>query len=205
MTAITGVVKDGSFEYNGRIYPYFDDSCNMTRITERAVEIPIALDLFNHAVRPLEVGAVLPQYLPSWGERAHEVIDLYEIYPDVVNADVLTFEAFAVFDLVICISTLDHLNSADEVRTAVSRMKSWLVPGGVLFATVPHGQPPEIGGGSWLDELVLSGELDMHITRMDKVDPHLHIWGQRPLTDAPRAYNSPSAFANTVYLMEWKR
>lgn len=195
----------GSFWYKGRVYPYFVDPYQNTRINERSVEVSIALSHYNKAVRPLEVGAVLPHYLPDWPEKYHEVIDLYEDYPAVKNADVLTYDPIGQHDMVICISTLDHLNNADEVIAAVNRMKAWVNRGGLVFATVPALQPPEIGGGPWLDELVLSGELDMDIARMDKVDCENHYWQEVSMDKEPLAYNGRTDFANTVYLMEWRR
>lgn len=194
----------GSFIYNGRVYPYLHDGYNITRFTERAAEIPVAFGLLNNAKCVMEVGAVLPHYLPNWPENCHVCIDLYEQFPYVINADVLTFEPDLLFDLVISISTLDHLKSADEVRAAVARMKSWAAPGGVVFVTLPANQPPEVGGGAWLDDLILSGDLGMEVRRMDKVKPDTHEWQEAAVNDTPsRFYNLPTPFANTVYLLEW--
>ena len=194
----------GAFRYKGNVYPYFNGTYNGTRLNERAVEVPIALSYLNQSLRALEVGAVLPHYIPLWPMCAHECIDLNEQFNCVVNADVLTYQPNGKFGLVVSISTLDHLNSANEVRMAVERMKSWLVPGGLLFITLPANQPAEIGGGPWLDEMVLSGELGMSVTRMDKVNAIHHLWEERPLLTSPSlAYGTPTANANTVYLLEY--
>jgi hypothetical protein len=195
----------GSFRYRGQVYPYFVDSYQNTRINERAVEVSIALARYNKAIRPLEVGAVLPHYIPDWPEQYHEVIDLHEDYPAVIRANVLTYSAIGQHDLVMSISTLDHLNNVDEVMAAVGCMKSWVTRGKLVFATVPAMQPPEVGGGEWLDELVLSGDLDMSIARMDKTDPDNHEWREVSMDDKPLAYNGRSNFANTVYILEWRR
>ena len=195
----------GAFRWCGNAYPYFHGAYNNTRISERAVEVSIAMSLLNQSVCTLEVGAVLPHYLPDWPSGWHTVIDLYEDFPGVVNEDVLTFEPEVLYDCIICISTLDHLNDAHEVKTAVRRMKSWLNRGGYLFITIPAGQPAEVGGGAWLDELVLSGALGMMLARMDKTDPTGHIWEQVETDAAPLAYNGRSPFANTLYLLEWSR
>lgn len=195
----------GTFSWCGKIYPYLSATYGTTRMTERAVEVPIALSLLNEAVNVLEIGAVLPHYLPCWPNPAHTVIDLYEVYPGVVNADVLTYEPDGYFDLIICISTLDHLNNAKEVRTAVNNMKSWLRKDGLLFITIPANQPPSVGGGAWLDSLVLDGVFDMNLTRMDKVSPHNHGWQQVDTHGGGKAYGDPTSFANTLYLLEWWR
>ena len=134
---------------------------------------------------------------------AHECIDLNEQFNCVVNADVLTYQPNGKFGLVVSISTLDHLNSADEVIGRYAHEVSW-IPGGLLFITLPANQPSEIGGGPWLDELVLSGELGMSVTRMDKVNAIHHLWEERPLLTSPSlAYGTPTPNANTVYLLEY--
>jgi hypothetical protein len=196
-------MTDGTFEYNGRVYPYITAEYQSTRKNERAVELPIALHYYNEAGAVMEVGAVLPHYIPGWPKRAHPCIDLHEQFPAVINADVLTYEPMHMIDLVICVSTLDHLNNADEVITAVERMKSWLVPGGLLFATIPANQPSKVGGGPWLDDVVLSGALDMTMYRMDKVDPAGHNWQQVDMSTPAKQYGHPTTWANTVYLFEW--
>jgi len=199
------VSPPGAFYWQGCIYPYFSDGYNSTRVNERAVEVSIAMNLVNQAARVIEVGAVLPHYIPGWPDCGHEVIDLHEEFPFVTNADVLTHEPDGFCDLVICISTLDHLLDAQQVKTAVRRMKSWLTTGGKLFATLPANQPADVGGGPWLDKLIFSGELDMNITRMDKINPQRHIWQETAVSAPSLPYGSPTPFANTIYLMEWQR
>lgn len=196
---------NGAFRWCGLAYPYFHGAYNNTRISERAVEVSIAMSLLNQSVYTLEVGAVLPHYLPGWPSGRHTVIDLHEVFPGVVNEDVLTFEPDIRYDCIICISTLDHLNNAHEVKTAVTNMKSWLHRGGDLFITLPAGQPPEVGGGEWLDELVLSGQLEMTLTRMDKTNAAGHGWEQVDTECPPLAYNGETPFANTLYLLEWTK
>lgn len=194
------------FKFQGGEFSYLHHLYNGTRINERAVEVPLALHLYGKSERTLEVGAVLPHYLLGWPQDAHEVIDLHERYPGVINADVLRYEPQDQYDLVLSVSTLDHLKSAEEVRTAVKRMKQWLQPDGLLFITLPHGQPPSIGGGPWLDKLVQEDALEMSATwRMDKVQPQFHLWEERSLQDEPRPYHGASRFANTVYLLAFSQ
>lgn len=188
----------GTFSFLGQVHPYLADSYNGTRFNERAVEVPVALYLLNHAAHVLEVGAVLPHYLPGWPLPDHVVVDLYEKYPGVINDDVLSWEPYDTFDLIVSISTLDHLLSAEDVCLAVERMKSWLAPGGTMLITLPHGQPSSVGGGPWLDELVEEGTLGMAQVRMDKVDAMRHLWAEVMPPAEKLAYNGRSAFANTV-------
>jgi hypothetical protein len=200
------MLSAAAFLFEGEELPYFFHRYNQAFANERRVEVAIALHLRSGAANMIEVGAVLPHYIEDWPDSKHEVVDLYEEYPGVINADVLTYEPQnAPYDLVLCISTLDHLNNANEVLMAVERMKSWLGHGGQLFVTVPYGQPPEVGGGAWLDELVQSGALGMQMRRMDKLNPVQQLWAEVQPDLPPRAYHGVSYFANTIYLLTYRR
>jgi hypothetical protein len=176
------------------------------------VEVPVALSLLCHARKHdgavLEVGAVLPHYRPGWPSDGHVCVDLFEPYAGVINADVLTWEPpgapRAQFDLIVCISTLDHLREEDEFRAALERLRAWRKPEGLLFVTLPYGQPAWVGGGPWLDRLIERGSLDADIIwRMDKTDVVAHGWEQIRGVAPRRAYNWPTAYANTVYMYMW--
>jgi len=187
------------FEAGSTHFNYFDHPYNNTRINERTVEVPVALELMYRYPKVLEIGAVTPHYLYKLN---HPVVDLYEVFPGVTNQDVLTYEPFNVpVDLVLSISTLDHLFSRENVMKAVERMKGW---GKHLFITLPFGQPEWAGSGPWLDDLVLSGSLEMHVTRLDKTFPDNHLWEEVPLLGSPcRPYNGVTRFANTVFLLTY--
>jgi SAM-dependent methyltransferase len=165
------------------------------------------------------VGAVLPHYRAGWPHDAHTVIDLHEEYPGVINADVLTWEpslhiapaastlaqrSGGYYDLIISISTLDHLHDLEELIDALRRLRRWLEPDGLLFITLPFGQPAWVGGGEWIDRFVLGENDATTVWRMDKIDPLDHLWEQvDDLTTPPLAYHGPSLFANTVYMLLW--
>lgn len=187
---------------------YVDQPYNGTRHNERAVEVAAALHLYNKAVDAnksvLEIGAVLPHYLRGWPQGGHTVVDLHEQWHGVTNDNVLTWQPPHTYDLIICISTLDHLLGPMELWIALERMRRWRNPGGLLFVTLPANQPPEVGGGPWLDALLK----DRHsleasdLWRLDKVDPQHHLWEEVTGTKTPpRGYNSPTWFANTVYFL----
>ncbi len=124
-------------------YRYFVHGYNQTWRNERAVEIPIALGQLDQrrGGRVLEVGNVMAHY----GRRGHEVVDKYESDPGVRNADILDMEADHPYDLILAISTLEHVGfdeeerDADKPRRAVERMVGMLAPGGTLLVTVPLG------------------------------------------------------------------
>jgi len=201
-------IKQATFQLRGVELPYTEAPYNFSRHSERAVEVSAALHLYGTARARggdvLEIGAVLPHYLVRWPSNGHTVVDLYEQGHGILNENVLSWEAPQQYDLIICISTLDHLNGPMEVWLALERMKSWRKPGGMLFVTLPANQPDWVGGGPWLDALLR----DRHaleaseLWRMDKVDPINNLWDEVTGTKkAPRGYNNPTAFANTVYFL----
>lgn len=229
------------FELSGRPFAYERSYYNSTPICERAVEVPVGLALLGQATdgdaSVLEVGAVLPHYRAGWPADGHTAIDLHEVYPGVINADVLTWEppgqvaagggpraagqrralpsgsqlaanspqpSRSEFDLIISISTLDHLHDYEELIDALRRLRRWLAPGGLLFVTLPFGQPAWVGGGEWIDRFVLGENDATTVWRMDKIDPLDHLWAQvEDMTVPPLAYHGPSLFANSVYFLLW--
>lgn len=198
-----------TFELSGRHFDYQVSEYNGTRLNERAVEVAVGLALLAQGGDVLEVGAVLPHYCSA---HAHTVVDLHEEYPGVINADILTWEPPAEFDLIVCISTLDHLQSLTEFVKALERLNTWLAPGGLLFVTLPFGQPAHVGGGAWLELFLRATDAGFWTTelappqvvwRLDKTDPAHHLWTQ-VLEDAPHlSYNGRAPCANTVYMLLW--
>jgi SAM-dependent methyltransferase len=112
-------------------------------VTERAVEVPVAQRLVerHRGERILEVGNVLSHY----GPVGHEVVDKYERAPEVRNADVLDLPAAPAYDLIVSVSTLEHVGRDEEPHEperavrAFEHLRGLLRPGGTLFATVPVG------------------------------------------------------------------
>jgi hypothetical protein len=192
------------FTLRGRSFIYEDHPYNATRVNERAVEVPVGIYLADRAYGSsksvLEVGAVLPHYLAQW---KHDCIDKDEKYPGVLNKNVLTWENKKKYSLILSISTLDHLASAEDVLQAVANMKFWLKRDGLLLITLPYGQPKSVGGGPWLDSLVNEDALDMtEVWRMDKTDRKGHLWTE-VFSGAPGllAYNGNTPYANTVFFL----
>lgn len=176
----------GNWHFNYLVHVY-----NNPRINERAIEVPVAVKMLKELPKALEVGAVTPHYL----YKTHEVIDLYEEFPGVINADVLTYQPLdAPYDLVFSISTLEHLQGEAEFHLAIERMKSWLSPEGFLYFTVPFGQE------EWMDKVMAEGLDSFEVLRFDKVKPEIHDWGMVPLDTPLRLYNGDSRWGNSVFL-----
>jgi SAM-dependent methyltransferase len=147
----------GEFEFGGERYPYVFCPYKWSWLTERTVEVPIAQAIVDASAgkRILEVGNVLSHY----GPQSHVIVDKYEQTPGVLNLDVMDLEDLGQFDLIVAISTVEHVGWDEEPRDpdkapeAVRRLVAQLAPAGRLLLTVPIGYHPG------LDAALRSGEL----------------------------------------------
>lgn len=155
-----GVMKWRQAIYPRRIvlggvsFPYLLHDYNKAWTCERTVEVPFAkYYLDQHPPdRVLEVGNVLAHYY----QTTHQVVDKYEVAPGVLNEDVVGIDTARKYDLIISISTLEHVGFDEtprdplKVLTALSRLRACLSPGGRLLVTLPFGY------NSHMDALVRS-------------------------------------------------
>jgi SAM-dependent methyltransferase len=137
----------GRFVLGGEEYPYLFHRYKATWLTERAVEVPVVQRLVDHEPgRVLEVGNVLSHYRP----QEHTVVDKYERGPGILNRDVLDLAGLGSFDLVVAISTLEHVGWDEEPRRpdaaveALAALRGMLAPGGRLVLTHPVGYNPHL-------------------------------------------------------------
>ena len=154
------LVGRGTFAFQGRDYRYFHHPYNVTWTNERAVEVPIvrrAIEEAGAAVRLLEVGNVLSHY----SHRGHDVVDKYESGTGILNTDIVDFRHSEPYDLIVSISTLEHVGWDEDERDpgkiprAVEHIRTLLAPSGEAIVTLPLGYNPN------LDELVRAGALDV--------------------------------------------
>jgi hypothetical protein len=166
------IPRRGEFELGGERYRLLARMHGLTWTTERAAEIPVALRVLegHRGGRILEVGNVLSHYAPV----THEVVDKYERAERAANVDVLDLPADRDYDLILTISTLEHIgrdeHSGEPGRAvlALDHLRGLLRPGGALFATVPAGYNPE------LDRALAAGPYELRAMRRGpwrEVDP----------------------------------
>lgn len=144
------------FEFRGQSYRYFWHTSNATWRNERAVEIPVVRGAMAGvpAERTLEVGNVLGQY----GVSGHDVVDKFDRAPGVLNEDILDYDPPKRYELIVSISTIEHVGWDDDPRDpdralqALGHIRSLLAPGGRALITVPYGY------NDYLDQLVGRGE-----------------------------------------------
>jgi len=164
------------FTLQGSRYRCFCGLYNLTWRNEREVEIAVAAEAVKSraAARILEVGNVLSWYMPV----AHAVVDKYEHGAGVINADVVDFDPGRRYDLVVSISTLEHVGwdehprDPEKVVRAVARLKRLLAPGGRLLITAPLGYNPGF------DALLEAGRLGFDRLSFLRRDDRTHQWSE---------------------------
>jgi len=131
-----------SFMFQGKRYFYLRNLYNTTWANERAVEIPIIQEMMKgyNPDRILEVGNVLSHYQIV----NHDILDKYEIADGVTNGDACTFTTDKRYDLIVSISTLEHISWDDgrglhKSEKAISNLRKLLSVRGEFIATFPLG------------------------------------------------------------------
>lgn len=158
--------KKESFSFNGENYRYFVSRYNETYRNERTIEIPLAKRLLDEYAGKeiLKVGNVLRHYF----DFGHDIIDKYEKGENVLNVDITDYETAKKYDLILSISTVEHIGfdevqrynkdksqqvARDNLAKALENIRSMLKAGGRFVFTAPLGFNP------FLDEKIRAKEL----------------------------------------------
>jgi hypothetical protein len=169
--------KNNSFIFQGKSYRYLYHSYNTTWKNERQVEVPIIWDLVQNSKgkRVLEIGNVLRHYFHC----RHDVVDLYENYPGVINQDIEIFHPANKYDLVVSISTFEHIgcdeNEPDNHNKFIQAINNVvgniLAPGGKFTLTIPLGQNIE------MEKILKAGFIQFtSITCLRNLSSRLNQW-----------------------------
>lgn len=169
----------GTFELDGERVPYFHHRYHYTWLNERAVEVALARRVLagRDPTGVLEVGNVLAHYLPT----RHAVVDKYERAPGVRNDDVVNLSPGRTYDLIVSVSTLEHVGLDEDLRDpgkpvrAVRRLAELLAPGGRLWITLPVGYNPD------LDAQLRAGAVTFDRLAALRREPHRNRWRQVPV------------------------
>lgn len=178
---LAGRPSPATFQFDGTSHRYLRHAYNWTWLNERAVEVPLAASVLagSQGRRVLEVGNVLGHYQPG----THTVVDKYEQAPGVLNADVAELELPGPYDLILAVSTLEHVGLDEEVQDpdkparAIERLRSLLAPGGRLWCTFP------VSYNQALDRQLQDGELGFtRLTALRRLGPS-NRWEQAPVDE----------------------
>ena len=196
-------LKREGFLWRGRTLDGFYHRYNMTWTGERIVEIPIART-FLAAVDPrrvLEVGNVLSHY----DSVSHKIVDKFETGERVINCDIVDFKSQEGYDLILSISTFEHIGfdddaavpSGEKILAAVRHCQRLLSDSGRLVLTVPLGYNPD------LDRLIVTETLAA--TRQSfLVRRGFSRWGECDLQTAlAHPYRHRFPYANSIGILEF--
>jgi hypothetical protein len=197
------IFKSGTFRFRGKTLHYFYHPYNVTWMSERAVEIPIIWDLVkrHNGKNILEFGNVLSHYF----KVDHDILDKYEKAYGIINQDVVDFRPRNQYDLIVSISTLEHVGweenikhpgrEPDKIPWALTALQNCLAPGGYMIFTIPFGQ------NQYLDSLLsrrnpVFSEL-FYLKRMSNDNR----WQETCWTDIARtSYDHPYISANGLVI-----
>lgn len=201
---IISTLKARSFRFEGVDLPLLYHPYNMTWASERCVEVPI-VQSYTRKFRPektLEVGNVLAHYV----QVQHDVVDKFEKAPGVINEDVVAFRGRMPYDLIVSISTFEHIGfddessgrSAEKILEAIRHCRQLLSEEGLLVITVPMGYNPELNSVIAASELQASKE-----TYLKKQTAR--EWVECTKDDAlRREYKRPHPYANAILVAQFR-
>ena len=194
-------LKQGTktFKFQGRVYHYYCNNYNTTWKNERVVEIPIVWEIVKNCNgKILEVGNVLSHY----HRFRHDIVDKYEKADGVINQDVVDFHPTERYDLIVSVSTLEHIGwdenpkEPKKVLKAIENLKSnCLAHGGIMVITVPLGHNLE------LDTSLKQGLIDLgkqyYMKRLSKDN----LWKETDLENVQDLmYDSPFPRGNGIVI-----
>jgi hypothetical protein len=192
------------FRFLGASLQYYVHHYHNTWISERAVEIPIALHYLKNlrtSAEVLEVGNVLSHYpdgLKLIPRFRYTIVDKDEKAPGVVNEDVIGFSSPKRFDLILSISTLEHVGLDDggepmKWRAAVARLTGLLAKNGTMLVTMPIGYNPDVD--QCLRDQTLPFEEVHYLKRLSRDN----LWGEARLDEVRlMRYNFPHRAGNAI-------
>ncbi|MEI7626462.1 MAG: class I SAM-dependent methyltransferase [Actinomycetota bacterium] len=194
--------QNETFTLSGIEFPYFYSWDNWTWLNERTVEIPIALAALADNARVLEVGAVMPHYTAV----NHRVIDKYEDGPGIEQADILDLHPDQQYDLVLSISTVEHVGWDETPRDpgkallAIERLKDFVAPGGELLVTLPVGYHPPLEAALQTNAETFTSVEALRCSRRSRT------WSQvTPDSAAGVSYDFLTYSAAAVLICRWRR
>lgn len=148
------------FTFRNKEYPYFIHYRSWA--SERVIEIPIVMDYIDKNKKILEVGNVLSQFTNIWWD----VVDKYECGERIINEDIIEFKPKEKYDLIISVSTVEHIGFNEDVGggekpkdscninktiDVIDNLKKCLKPDGTMVTTIPLGYNKQMD--ERLDEL----------------------------------------------------
>ena len=197
--------RPGTFTFQERSYHYFYHWYGLTFLIERAIEVPIIwqkVQLYAGR-RILEVGNSLSNFFSF----QHDTLDKHDKTDGVINQDVVDFSTTEPYDLIVSISTLEHVGwdetpkDGKKTLIALESMIRCLAPGGELVITFPLGHNTE------MDKLFKENKLRFTETYyLQRISHYSNRWIEVGWSDVREAkYGYPFRSGNAVVIGIIKR
>lgn len=197
-----------TFFFRKTKHRYFYHQYNVTWASERAIEIPIVRGIIERRSnrRILEMGNVLSHYFPT----NHDILDKYERHKNVINQDVIDFYPREKYDLIVSISTLEHIGWDEhllyrgpeprKILLAFNNLKNCLKPNGEMLVTFPVGYNPK------LDRMIDSGRVTFtQLLCMKRISAD-NAWREAKWRDIRNAqYDNPFISANGLVIGYYRK
>ncbi len=187
------------FTFQDKIFAYSTHWYNRTWLCERTIEIPIFVSLLKHYDHSsiLEVGNVISHYISIH----HDIVDKYEASKSVINQDIMEFQTDRKYQIIITISTLEHIGMDEEhfkpekAIAALIKLQSLLTHDGEIHLSVP------IGYNLTLDKYLLENFHIFKRASLMKRVSRLNMWAEEkyPLKGKVH-YGYPYPFANVILI-----
>lgn len=132
------------FIFRNKKYRYFYHLYNRTIASERIIEIPIAYGIIKNfeGKQILEIGNVLSHYFDI--TPPHYILDKYEKGNGVINQDVVNFKTNKKYDLIISVSTMEHVGwsygekkDSQKFLKSIKNLQKYVAPRGMMLITIP--------------------------------------------------------------------
>ncbi|MBP6857555.1 hypothetical protein KBC25_03975 [Candidatus Pacearchaeota archaeon] len=189
-----------TFYFRGKKLNYLYHRYNTTWKNERTIEVPIAMNyIFQFKdKRILEIGDVLAHYYTgTW-----DILDKYEKGNKIINQDVIDFKPYYKYDLIISVSTMEHVGFDEEDKNhfkiiqAIKNIKEdCLKKGGIGIITMPLGYNPS------MDKSLFNGTLNFDEKIFLKRINEKNEWKEVTENQARYAkYGKPFNAANAIVI-----
>jgi len=187
------------FVFLGKEYKYFYHARGCAWESERTIEVPIIWNIVkdHKGKQILEVGNVLSNYF----KVDYDILDKYEIAKSVINEDVVSFNPNKKYDLIVSISTIEHVGwdetprESDKILRAIKNLQRLLAPGGKIVVTLP------LGFNSDLDNLLKAGKIKFTNAHYLKRISANNDWKEASWEDVKDAkYGAPFLNANAMLI-----
>lgn len=158
------------FIFQNKKIKYFYHPYNTTWENERSIEIPIIMSVIkkNKGKHLLEFGNVLSHYFSvkhdiiDKGEEDFGIIDFKHSNHHVIDKDIIQYNTKNKYDLIVSISTLEHVgqeewdsneSSSNKIIEAIENLKKLVKLNGKIVITIP------VGYNKYLDEYIQKGTI----------------------------------------------